>query len=100
MDEVRCIGKEGRGNVPLSLVALVCVSGCTLGPKFSPTAARPGCTFVRFEVGGGERVGYFRAVFAGVSLLAVFAVEAALEEAEPIVKFEEGFELEAGLGSG
>jgi len=65
----------------------VCVSGCTLGPNVSPGVERPGCTFVRFEVRGGERVGYLRAVFVGGSLLAVFAAEAieeVLEGAEPI----------------
>jgi len=85
-------GKRG-GDILLSLVVLVCVAGCTLGPNVSPAVARPGCAFVRFEVAGGERVGYLRAVFVGDSLLTVFAAEVVLEPADPIV-FEEGFELD------
>jgi hypothetical protein len=57
----------------------------TLGPSGASPAGRSGRTFVLFELVGGDRVGYLRAVFAE-SLDAVFAAEAAFELEEPIVR--------------
>jgi hypothetical protein len=59
---------------------------------------RSGRTFVLFELVGGERVGYLRAVFAGESLDAVFAAEAALELEEPIVRVCVPQLIKGGIG--
>jgi hypothetical protein len=74
------------GDVPSSLPSAALVSGCTLGPSGASPTGGSGRTFVLLEFVGGERVGYLRAVFAEESLDAVFAVEAALEAEEPIMR--------------
>jgi hypothetical protein len=74
------------GDVPSSLPSAALVSGCTLGPSGVSPTGRSGRTFVLFELVGGDRVGYLRAVFAEESLDAVFAAEAALELEEPIMR--------------
>jgi hypothetical protein len=73
------------GDVPSSPTSAALVSGCTLGPSGALLTGRSGRTFVLFDLVGGERVGYLRAVFAEESLDAVFAAEAAFELEEPIV---------------
>jgi hypothetical protein len=72
-------------DIPSSLPSAALVSGCTLGPSGASPTGRSGRNFDLFELVGGDRVGYLRAVFAGESLEAVFAAEAAFELEEPIV---------------
>jgi len=59
------------GGTPRSLDSVACVDGCTLGPIIVLGAS--GCAFVRRDERGGERVGYFRAVFAADNCAADFA---------------------------
>jgi len=59
------------GDTPRSLDSVACVGGCTLGPIIVLGAS--GCAFVRGDERGGERMGYFRAVFAADNCAADFA---------------------------
>lgn len=82
--------EENNDCIPASRELDTCVAGCTVGPTDATGDGRGSCTFVRGDEVGGGRVGYFRAVFAGDSFDAVFAVfnvdEAPLEAEDPIVK--------------
>lgn len=75
----------GRGvieeDVQLSLGSTL-FTLCILGPRDASGLCRGGCAFVIFELGGGERVGYFRAVLVAGSLAAAFAD---LDVEEPIL---------------